>query len=282
MHLGFDIGGSSIKAALVQKNKIVGTRFERLPKNFEGLVKAIVGIKNDFTSNKALKIEGVGFSIAGPLDKKREKVLNSCNISYLNNKPFLQRFKRELSPFPVVIEHDVYCFLLAEFKVGAAKKYKNVFYLALGTGIGGAFMIDGKIIKGSHGSAGEVGRTIIDINGEKVWEDVAANKFIRKKLGLYFSEAKQRADAGNKIAAQIFGEMGKNLGIGIANIINTFDSEVIIIGGGVASAKNLLKPGIKKGIEKYVVSPEARKTKILWSKLGRFGGALGAALLFEK
>jgi len=283
MYLGFDIGGSSIKAALVQKGKIIGTRYERLPKSFNQLVRVISDIKNDFTAPLGKgEIKGVGFSIAGSLDKKRTRVLNSYNIPYLNKKSFLKIFEREFSPCRVAIEHDVHCFLLAESRVGVAKKYKNLFYLALGTGIGGAFMIDRKIIMGSHGSAGEVGHTIVHLAKEIKWEDVAANKLIRRSLRVRFSEAKNKALSGNNKAIKAFAVMSRNLGIGIANIVNSFDPEAIIIGGGLASAKSLILPGIKKGIERHVVSPEARKTKIIFSKLGRFGGALGAALLFKE
>ncbi|MBI4709058.1 MAG: ROK family protein, partial [Candidatus Portnoybacteria bacterium] len=74
----------------------------------------------------------------------------------------------------------------------------------------------------------------------------------------------------------------KNLGIGIANIINILNPEVIIIGGGIASAQDMILPGIKEVIEKYVISPEAKNTPILFSELGQFGGALGAAIIAEK
>lgn len=253
-----------------------------MPKSFNQLIKVIIEIKNDFSAFiKPNKIEGIGFSVAGSLDKERRKVLNSYNIPYLNGKLFLQIFKRKFSSYPVAIEHDVHCFLLAESKIGVAKKYTNVFYLTLGTGIGGAFTIDGKIITGSHGAAGEIGHSIVDFEKSVRWEDVAASKYIKSQLGIFFSEAKEKASRGDKRVLQAFMELGENLGVGIANIINIFDPEVIIINGGLASAKELISPGIKKGIEKYVISPEARKTKIIWSKLGRFGGALGAALMFE-
>jgi len=281
-YLGFDIGGSSVKAALVKGTKIISTRYERLPKDFDALVKVIVDMKNDLVGHiGAKKIDGIGFSLAGPLDKKRRKVINSCNIPFLNKKPFLKIFERKFFPCPVRIEHDVHCFLLAESRVGIAKKYKNVFYLTLGTGIGGAFMIDRKIIIGSHGSAGEIGHTIVNIAAGTKWEDIAANKLVKKELGIRFSEAKQRALSGNKKAVRVFDDLSKNVGIGIANIINSFDPEVVIISGGLAVAKKLILPGIEKSVKKYVVSQEAQKTKIIWSKLGRFGGALGAALLFE-
>lgn len=270
-----------MKAAMVSKNKIIGTRYERLPNNFDGLIETITSIKDDFTVNKSKNIWGIGFSIAGALDKKRERMLLSCNIPYLSGKNLKEIFKARFAPCPVRIERDAYCFLLADAKIGKGKKYKYIFYLTLGTGIGGAFMIDGKLITGYHGSAGEVGHTIINLAGRTHWEDLAANKFIFKKLGVRFSEAKQRVDRGDKRAAQVFAVLGENIGIGMANIINSFDPETIIISGGLSSAKKLILPGIKKALRKHVISQDAKRTRVLWSDLGRFGGALGAALLFE-
>lgn len=282
MYIGFDIGGSSIKAALVQRNKIVGTRYERLPKNFKDLVKTLVVVKNDLTLNKTIKIKGIGFSVAGAMDKKREKMLMSPNIQYLSGKNLLEVFRQSFPAHPVKIERDSICFLIAESKVGQGRRYKDIFYVTLGTGIGGALMINGNVIIGCHGSAGEIGHTIVDLAGETHWEDTAANKFIQEEMGIRFSEAKQKALAGDKKAIKVFNELGRNIGLGIANIINSFDPEAVIISGGLSAGKQFYKPFIKAAVEKNVISQEARKTKVLWSKLGRFGGALGAALLFEK
>jgi len=280
MYIGFDIGGSSIKAALVSESKIIGTRYERLPKSFNDLAGTIIAIKNDLTvRDKSIVIEGIGFSIAGALDKKREKVLVSYNIPYLNNKNFLAIFREKFHSHRVRIERDAYCFLIAESTVGKGKNYKDIYYLTLGTGIGGAYMLDRKLVTGYHGSAGEVGHTLVDFAQGTHWENIAANKFIQKELGIHFSEAKQKALAGNNKAVQLFNILGKNIGLGIANIVNSFDPEVVIISGGLAAARNLMLPKIKKAMRENIISEDAKKTKILWSKLGRFGGALGAALL---
>lgn len=284
--LGFDIGGSSVKAVLIKEGKPerkpVAFRVEKLPRSFRKLNELIASMTGEFAAAiGSKKIGGVGFSIAGAINKKRDRMLLSPNIPYLNKKPLLKIFGKSVQPHPLIIGHDAHCFLLAELKMGIAKKFKNVFYFTLGTGIGGAFMIDGQIIAGNHGSAGEVGQTIVNLAKGTKLEDVGANKFIRKNLRIRYSIAKQKALSGNKKAVRIFKSMGKNLGIGIANVINIFDPEAIIISGGLSSAKELILPVIKERIARHVLSEEARKTKVLWSKMGRFGGALGAALLAQ-
>ena len=292
-HLGFDIGGSSLKAVLVKNlarekskgRKIIKSEIEDLPDNLEKLLYLVSKIVSDFTIGiKPTEIEGIGFALAGVLDLKREKMLVSPNIKYLNNQPIKKLLVQKLKPYRIKIEHDVHCFLLAETRIGLAKFFKNVFYLTLGTGIGGAWMVDGKIILGSHGAAGEIGHMIINlktIKGEDL-EELAANKFIKKWLGIGSIEARQRAQAGDKKAREIFAQLGQNLGIGLANIINIFDPEAIVLSGGLIEAKEFIWPTAKEEIEKFVISPAAKKTKILFSQLGQFGGAIGATLLFSK
>lgn len=281
-YLGFDVGGSRIKAVLVKNKQIIRSKIEDSANNLEGLFDVIVKIKDELTVDiDKAEIGGIGFGLAGTLDVKREIMLNSPNIKYLNNQPIKKLLEEKLKTYPVKLEHDVHCFLLAEKESGLAKNLKNVFYLTLGTGIGGAWMVDGQMVFGAHGSAGEAGHTIIDLNQGLDWEELAANKFIIKSLGVGSIEAERRARAGNQKAIKVFNQIGKNLGVGVANIINVFDPEAIILNGGIADAKEFILSGIEEGIKKFVISPAARKTKILFSALGLYAGSLGATLLYD-
>ena len=281
-YLGFDVGGSSVKAVLVKERKIIKSIIENLPTDLVGLLVLVEKVIGELTAGLAQnEIKGIGFGLAGALDAEREKTLNSPNISYLNNQPIKRLLTEKLAPWPIKIEHDVHCFLLAETKFGLAQNLKNVFYLTLGTGIGGALLINGRIFAGAHGAAGEVGHMVIDLSNQLDWEELTANKFVKKMIGVSGDEAEKLARSGDQKAKELFDERGRNLGIGIANIINIFDPEAIIIGGGMVSAREFILEGAQKGIETYVISPAAKQTKILFSELGRMGGAWGAALLFD-
>lgn len=281
-YLGFDIGGSSVKAVLVKERKVIKSKIEELPKSLKAFLKLIEKITNELTKDiPAKEIAGIGIGVAGTLDLKREKMLNSPNIPYLNNKPLKKLFQKKLK-YPVKLENDVNCFLLAESKIGLAQNLKNIFYLTLGSGIGGALMINGQLILGAHGAAGEAGHMIIEPNKKLDLEELASNKFIKRILKIGSVEAERRARTGDKKAKEAFKKLGKNLGVGIANIINIFDPEAVILAGGVSLAKKFILSDIKKEIKKYVTSPAARKTKILFSKLGRFGGAIGATFLLGR
>ncbi len=281
--IGFDIGGSSVKAVLVKEKEIIKSKVVDLPKDLEKLLWLLKETKDEFIGGAENEVGGIGFGVAGIFDSERSRMLKSPNIHYLDNQPLAELFKSVSAPYPVKIEHDVHCFLLAEKEIGLAGHLKNIFYMTLGTGIGGAWMADGKIAIGDDGGAGEVGHMIIKNNGEAAdLEELASNKFIMKKLGIGSIEAIKRAQAGDEKAREAFGELGKNLGIGLANVINIFDPDAVILAGGISEAKEFILPFIEKEIERFVISPAAGKTPILFSALGRFGGALGAALLFEK
>lgn len=282
-YLGFDIGASSIKAALVKDRQIIKSRVQDLPPSLEGLLLALVKIYAELIANIGHEeLGGAGFALAGVMDIERQAMLKSPNIKYLDGQPIRKLLEERFRGLPLKIEHDAHCFLLAEKAVGLAQNLNDVFYLTLGSGIGGALMLDGKIFYGAHGSAGEVAHMVMDISGGTEWEELGANKFLKNNLGSGSMEAEQRWRQGDKKAEAVLAALGRNLGVGIANIINLFDPEAIILSGGLSAMAGALWPGIQEGVAKFVISPAAKETQILLSTLGRFGGALGAALLFEK
>lgn len=281
-YLGFDIGASAIKAVLMKNKKILFCNISDTPRNLRDLLDAVAVMANKLRKEAGRdKFGGIGVAVAGVMDKSRAKMLVSPNMCYLNGRSLARLLARKLKYSKVVLEHDVHCFLLAEKEAGSAKNLKNVFYLTVGSGVGGAWMAKGSIGSGAHGAAGEAGHMIMVFTKNKMLtlEDLASKKFIKYSLGVGFSEAFRRAKAGDRKAAEIFYELGSNLGVGVANVINIFDPEAVIIGGGLAEAKTLLLPGIKKSVSRFVISSEAGRTKIIFSRLGRFGGAMGAALL---
>jgi len=280
-YLGFDIGGSIVKAVLVKEKKIIKSKVADLPNSLEALLAWLKETGQELIGGADTEIGGVGFAVAGVLNAERSKMLKSPNIKFLDNQPLGELFKSIVAPYPIKIEHDAHCFLVAEKEIGLARKLKNIVYLTVGTGVGGAFMVDGKIISGAHGSAGEIGHTIINIELGLDLEDLSANDFVKKTLGISAAQAEKLARVGDQKAGDIFERRCQNLGIGLANIINTFDPEAVILGGGIVSAKDIILPKLKQQIEKFVISPDAKKTTILFSQLGSQGGALGAALLFE-
>ena len=261
--IGIDIGGSKIIAALVKGAQIFHKIKIPMPKNkkdfFDKLEKVIGELIKKAGGKK--NIRGIGCGIGGALDLEKGIILSWSNIKFLDKLNIKSWLKKQFN-YEVRIDNDAKCFIRAEYLFGAGKGYKNIVGITLGTGVGGGIIIGGKMVYGENGSAGEIGHMIIN-NGKDLEETTV--KQMRK---LKFS----------KIAAK---EFEKNLGIGLANIINILDPEIIIIGGGAAKTVEAFILKARKIAEKFIVSPQAEKNvKILKGKLGENAGAIGAAALF--
>ena len=200
------------------------------------------------------KISGIGIGLASVVGKHGflRKTSKFPFMGKWNAKKFFAKFH-----YKVKIDNDCRCFLLAEATLGAAKNKKNVLAMTIGTGIGSGIMIDGEIYSGSGNSAGEVGHIIID--GNKTFEELAAKKSFQK-----------------------YGDRSKVIGIGVANLINVLNPDIVILGGGgILTGKVYLKT-VRSVAKKYIASLLAQKTPIIKSRLGELGPALGAAIMSQK
>lgn len=260
--IGIDIGGSKTNAALFEDGKILKNEKIPTPKNRKKLLENLEKIIRKIIPQNS-KLFGIGCGVAGVLDLKKGVILNAPNLRFLNNFNIKNWLKKKFK-CNVKIDNDARCFTRAEYLFGAGRGYKNLMGITLGTGIGGGIIANGKMIFGASGSAGELGHMIID-RGKDL--EVLTVKLIRKYK---FS----------KITVKKF---EKNLGIGLANIINILDPEAIVIGGGAAKTAKKFLPKIKTAIAKFIISQKPRKNvKIIISKLGENAGAIGAAALFLK
>lgn len=251
-YLGIDIGGSHIKIVLVSpdgewKNGAITMKTPKRKKRFLGVlggaVRALVASGS---------IAGIGVGLPGIVDPRKGVFVNAPNLPFLNGwnvKNFFKKFK-----VPVKMDNDSRCFLRAEAWYGAGRGFKQIAVLTVGTGIGGGIFIDGKMYYGSRAGAGEFGHMVV--NHGKTLEQLAGKKAFEK-----------------------YGDRSEIIGIGVANIVNAFDPEVIILGGGGILGKKVKLAVIRSIAKKHIVSPFGKKTKIVKGALGEYAGAIGAALL---
>jgi len=192
--------------------------------------------------------------LPGVVDLKKGILIKAPNLPFLNNwqaGKFFSKFKVKTK-----FDNDSRCFVISEFILGAGRNYKNIAGIGVGTGIGGGIVINNKIYYGKNYNAGEFGHMIID--GKKSLEQMGAKRAFLK-----------------------YGDRSKIIGIGVANIINILNPEVVILGGGGA-AEGEVKIGIVRKIaQKYIVSPLAKKTPVIKGKLGENSQAVGSAMLFR-
>jgi len=293
--LGIDWGGTYIKAGIVNSNgkilkKIVyssGSLRER-----QAFISEIKKIKDTF---KNYHIKAVGIGAPGIINVERGSIYYLPNVPGWENFPLKTALTKELR-LPVFIDNDANVFALAEVRKGAGRGKSRAIFLTLGTGLGGAVIFDGKIIEGVT-SASELGHVVIDANGQKcgcggygcIETFTGSNRLLEKyralkKMVKAPSEVKEifdRAKAGEKEAIIVWQEFSKYLGKFLAGMVNIFNPQIIILGGGVSGAFSLFKPLLMKALKAQAMWPQFTGLKLVKAKLND-AGIIGAALLAKE
>lgn len=307
--LGVDLGGTNIAVGLVnEEGKIlhkesVPTRAERsdveVVKSIADLCKKVI---EDTNSNP----EWIGIGAPGSMDSKNGVIIYSNNIN-MSNTP-VRKIIQETVDLPVYLGNDADCAALGEAYGGATKGVENSIMITLGTGVGGGIIIDRHIYSGFNFCAGELGHTVIVVDGEPCtcgrkgcWEAYSsATALIRMTReeaqkdpeGMIYKSVDGDLDkingktawdcmfAGDKGGKNVIDLYLKYLAEGLANIINIFQPEILVIGGGVSNQKeNLINP-LTKLIEERRYSREGiPQTIIKTAELGNDAGIIGAAML---
>ncbi len=289
--IAFDIGASKI-AYGVAGFPLSATSFQRFdkiktPRSKKEIIEKIIEVVKKIKKDK--KIVGVGIGMAGQIDFENGKVLSSpIGRGWKNTN--LKKIIKEKVGVNAEIDNDVKCFALGESKFGQAKKCKNAVYLTIGTSIGGAIEIDGKLYRGANNIAGEFGHMTVIGNGKKCgcgnigcWARYVSGETIE---GLYYDLYNKKKEAkdialgsakGIKQDKKIIKKAASYLAMGLVNIINTINPEIIVIGGSVIKEKEILDLAKKDALKK-VLTP-GRKTKIVRSQLLEKANLLGAASL---
>jgi glucokinase len=277
--IGVDIGGTNMKAVLFDGEKVIADYLLATPKDnlnhFSIMLYALVEPLLKKAKQEKARVKGIGLGVAGIMDDKDKKIIESPNIPILNGVKLNSPLEKK-TELPVAIDNDTNCFLRAEVRLGAGKKYKNVYGIIIGTGIGGAWWLGEEIYQGSHRGAGEPGQMIIDLEN-----NIELEKAYQKLTQNNPANLAEEAFRGDTLAQKAYEEIGHCLGLAFANIINLIDPEAIIVGGSVAESSELFFSKIKKVMRGHIMHPEAKKIKILKGKLGQNAGAIGAALLIK-
>lgn len=283
--IGVDIGGTKMAAVLFDlEKKVVISNYElATPKDsldsFLVMLWALIDPLIERAKKDKVRVERVGIGSAGMMEQPAianapGKLLVVPNLKILENVELgkLVQAKYQLA---TIMDNDVNCFLLAEMKLGAVQKSANVFGVAFGTGIGGAFSIDHRIFRGVHGSAGEIGYMIADVieNEPRTLEEVYHD--LMQSNPVIVAE---QAYEGDQLAEKIYQEVGRFIGLALANIVNLIDPEIIVLGGSLMKSSDLFLREVKNNFKTEVHSPKLKKIKIVPGKVAR-ASAVGAALL---
>jgi len=286
-YIGVDVGGTKIHAAAVTCfGKIIRETLVATPKEKGAAIGEIARIAKSLSDDGTVAI---GIGVPGPVESKKGIVIELPNLRGWKNVQ-LARMIAKATDLPCTIENDAKCFLLAEMEYGAARGKKNAVGVIMGTGFGGAIAINGEIYRGSHGSAGEFGHTIISENtgnesgafrntGEL--ESFASGKAVSVLAGgKTAKEVFEAARKGDAKARRIVDSVAHYYGVGFSNIINGLDPEIIVAGGSLSNALPQMRSQIEKEIARNCFGP-ARKTKVVRHKL-KWPGTVGAAVACRK
>lgn len=311
-NIGIDLGGTNIKVGVVDENyNIVGRSNIKtnLPRPAEEIVDSIVeGVKlacEDAKINVS-DVNSIGIGTPGTANRNTGVVLYSCNLGF-NNFELGGMLSSKLGT-EVFVENDANAAAFGEVVNGAGKGYKDVVVITLGTGVGGGIIIGGKIYTGFNFCGAELGHTVIEYNGrqcgcgrkgcfEAYSSATALINFTKEAMeadkstkmwdiagSLDEVDGKTAFDgfrAGDKTATEVVNKYINYLGCGLTNVVNIFQPEVLLIGGGICKeGENLTKPLLEYiAKESYCIDPNS-STKLDIAKLGNDAGIIGAAYLY--
>lgn len=292
MYLGIDIGGGSIKAALLNSKKEIEQEHSlKTNPNWtnEEFLSSILEIIKKFPKEK---ISGIGIGTPGPLDIEEGIIFHSANLKNLKQVP-LKAFLSKHYSIPIIINNDANCAALGEYYFGNGKGVNNLLVIALGTGLGAGWVYEGKLFNGYKGNGMELGHTTIVYKGALCGcgkRGCAESYFSTTGLlGRYYEETQvslktaqeffDKVRSGEIAAKKVF-----QLGIEVfaeclRNVIHTINPDKIILVGGISNSYDLIESPLKEYLQK-ILFPELWKHTILEKGLNVAGSLGAASLLF--
>lgn len=295
--IGVDLGGTNLRAAAVDREGRILQQIS-VDTNFAGGRDAVIGdivdsvnqLKQGFFTQR---LAGVGIGVPGFILLKEGFITNSNNLPYLENYPVRDAIEKLLGT-PIILENDANAAALGEKWMGAGREVNDMVLLTLGTGVGGGIIMGGRVLHGMDGMAAELGHLTIDPFGppcgcgnlgclEKLASatavESAAMLMSLSDKPMTSKEVFELALDGNKKAQAIFGQMGRALGIGLANLINTFNFPLYLLSGGMLPAWNMFWPELEAQVKLRSFTYRNSKTRIEPATLGGQAGLIGAAYL---
>jgi glucokinase len=305
--IGIDAGGTKVAGLLVDVEKvddpILDRRLVQTPiQDAEAIARTVVAVARDLVG-EVDGVAAVGVGAAGLVD--RSGVLRFAPNMAWREFPLAERVERGVG-LPTYVDNDANVAAWGEYRFGAGRGRDDMLLLTVGTGIGGGVISEGRLFRGAHGFAAEVGHIIVEPNGPRCgcgnlgcWEQMASGRAI-DRLGR--EAARQQPDSrltelaggdpdrvdgnvvtdaakeGDPVAMHVLAEVGRRLGEGIAGLVNVLDPEIVVVGGGAVEAGDLLLEPARLAFRQSVEAAAHRPdTPIVRAHLGNDAGGVGAA-----
>ncbi|HVQ46854.1 MAG TPA: ROK family protein [Gemmatimonadales bacterium] len=313
--LGIDIGGTNLVVGSVAEDGSALHALDSEPTHAEAgqtdvldrlITLAQRTIERTRQEVSGADIIGVGVGAPGPLDTKRGIVLLTPNLGWVNLP--LRQIIHERLGLPAALDNDANCAVLGEWWMGAARGTRNAIGITIGTGIGGGIIVDGKLYHGASDCAGEIGHTTIDTEGRRCkcgnygcleayasGPNIALRAVEELKAGAVSRLADyvggdlrqvtaqtvyQAAHDGDQLALEVVNDTAKFLGVGIANLLNVFNPEVVVVCGGVTLAGDRLFDPLRREVARRAFKPAVSVCRIIPCELSGTAGVYGAAKVY--
>jgi glucokinase len=307
--LSVDLGGTNLRVSAVDRDGKILFRTRRDTPNTIDATHIVTAITDDAEKcREAVKSQGevlaIGTVVPGTVNVERGIIRKAPNVTSLSGFAITDAIENRLN-LPCILENDANAAAIGENWLGASKGVQSSICVTLGTGVGGGIIIDGKILRGIDGTAGEIGHICVEPFGAlcgcgstgcvEQYSSATAVKRLAVELGEKYPnsllsektdftslEIYQAGKSGDELALEVFRQQGFYLGIALAGLINVLNPEIIVIGGGAAAGWDLFLPYMLEQIKDRAYREPAERAKIVPAQLGDDAGILGAArLAFE-
>jgi len=306
--IGVDLGGTKLLAGAVGPDLTVRHRAVRPARGDDQheVIDTLVDAIDEVRRATDEEVRAIGVGIPSLMDLRRGVALSTVHLP-IDHVPVRDLLAERLG-LPVFVDNDANAALLAEHRHGAAAETEHAVMLTLGTGIGGGVLVDGRLMRGVLGAAGELGHMVIDADGPPCFgacpnrgclEAMASGSALGRDaltaardapgsaLGRALAEgqeitgalATELAHDGDPEAAALVARIGGLLGVGIANLVNIFNPEVVVVGGGVIAAGELLLEPARAVVAERALGPPRDAVRVVAARFGAESGMLGAAAL---
>ena len=312
--LAVDVGGTTLAGGLVDPDGAIVTsqavaadRFGRGDGVLKNLLELIASLQ-DQARGMRRPVLGLGVGVAGAVEEGTGRIGPDIqNIPELGNLP-LRAVLQERTGLRVMVDNDVNALALAEWIFGQGRGLRHLALIAVGTGVGGGLILNGALVRGASGYAGEIGHITVELDGRpcfcgsrgcvkayasgpdlvaqvrelieeessSIWMEVTGGDLARINPSLVF----RAADRGDAAAEAVVAKAAQALGAGVAALVNLCNPEMIILGGGVMEAGDIVVEPVRRWARFYALERAVSRTRIVRSGLSEQSGVLGAAALF--
>jgi len=306
--IGVDLGGTKLLAGTIDSKLQVHHRAHRLiaSQKPSAVVELLVDAVTEARETVSAEVLGVGLGIPALVDPASGTALDSNHL-LLRGVPIRDLMAERLG-LPIVVDNDANAAMLAEWRIGAARGTDNAIMLTLGTGIGGGVIAGGRLLHGARGAAAELGHMVVDRDGPPCpgrcpnrgcLESLVSGHAIGREgarvaaeddsgaLGRALASGRvitgalvtELAHDGDEGARAIMTEMGRRLGLGIVTLVNVFNPEVVVVGGGAIAAGELLLAPAREVVAERALPINREGVRIVSASFGAEAGMLGAACM---